>query len=137
MKRTCYAGLGIALLSGAQLATGAATAASFAAQGAAGVYRVELESPDLLRLNTLESWVVTVTDAVGQPVVDATIAVSGGMPAHGHGLPTAPAVSVELGGGRYQLDGVKFNMTGLWVLQIDITAAAGTDTASFELDVQP
>jgi hypothetical protein len=30
----------------------------------------------------------------------ATLRVGGGMPDHGHGLPTAPAVREALGGGR-------------------------------------
>jgi hypothetical protein len=55
------------------------------------------------------------------------------MPDHDHGLPTAPRVTAELPGGRYRIEGVKFTMPGKWVLKFTITAAPGTDEASFDL----
>ena len=46
--------------------------------------------------NTLHAWIATVKAADGSPVEDARISVDGGMPQHGHGLPTAPAPIVSL-----------------------------------------
>lgn len=58
-------------------------------------------------------------DAQGQPLTNAVINISGGMPGHGHGLPTSP-VAVEVGSGLYQIKGLKFTMGGEWVLLLDI-----------------
>jgi hypothetical protein len=63
----------------------------------------------------------------------ATFKVDGGMPAHGHGLPTKPKVTRALGEGRYQVDGVRFSMPGWWVLSFRIDGAAGTDSVTFNL----
>ena len=64
---------------------------------------------------------------------DATITVDGGMPQHGHGLPTSPAVSADLGAGKYRVEGLKFTMTGWWQLRFAITAPAGSDNAVFNV----
>ncbi|MGE0501855.1 MAG: FixH family protein [Rhizobiaceae bacterium] len=81
----------------------------------------------------LHAWIVTVTMPDGAAVEGAAIAVDGGMPQHGHGLPTAPAVAAYLGEGRYRIDGVRFNMAGWWELKLTITAPAGEDTAYFNI----
>jgi hypothetical protein len=41
----------------------------------------------------------------GEPVENATIAVDGDMPEHGHGLPTCPQVTKYLGNGDYLVEG--------------------------------
>ncbi len=81
----------------------------------------------------LHNWVITVTKLDGTPVTDAEITVDGGMPQHGHGLPTSPQVNMNLGGGRYRVEGVRFNMGGWWVLRFAIVAPAGADKAEFNL----
>lgn len=83
----------------------------------------------------LHSWIATVTSPDGKPVDGAQIVIDGGMPQHGHGLPTAPRVTAALGEGRYRIDGVKFNMGGWWVLRLAITAGGKTDTVEFNLVV--
>ncbi|MGL4186747.1 MAG: FixH family protein [Thiotrichaceae bacterium] len=47
---------------------------------------------------------------------DLTIAMDGGMPAHGHGLPTAPKVVATDKVGEYRIEGLKYSMTGEWLL---------------------
>lgn len=47
---------------------------------------------------------------------DLTIAMDGGMPAHGHGLPTAPKVLATDKVGEYRIEGLKYSMTGEWLL---------------------
>lgn len=61
----------------------------------------------------------TLTDTENMPVTGAKIRLSGGMRAHGHGLPTRPLVE-ELEVGRYIVKGLKFSMPGAWELQFDI-----------------
>jgi len=86
-----------------------------------------------VRQGPLHSWVATVTTPDGAPVEGATISVDGGMPQHGHGLPTAPAVTAALGQGRYRIEGVRFNMGGWWELKLAITAGGTTDAVTFNL----
>lgn len=99
-----------------------------------GIYLVAIEpESSSVGIGELHTWIVTVTTPDGKPVTDASIAVSGGMPEHGHGLPTSPQVTKQPGEGRYHVEGVKFNMGGLWELKFAISAPAGDDEAVFNL----
>jgi hypothetical protein len=90
-------------------------------QSVAGVYRVALVPPaQAPAINQMHSWKVKLATPDGTPVHGARFAVDGGMPQHGHGLPTQPRVTRELGDGTYQLDGMKFSMTGWWEVKLDI-----------------
>lgn len=88
---------------------------------------------DPLALAVMHGWMLTLTTPAGQPVEDASIAVGGGMPQHGHGLPTAPKATAHLGGGRYRIEGVRFNMAGSWTLEFAISASPGDDTVVFNV----
>jgi hypothetical protein len=52
------------------------------------------------------------------------------MPAHGHGLPTRPRAR-PVGGGRYLIEGVKFQMPGEWYLELRITHRGVRDRVRF------
>ena len=93
-------------------------------------YAVE-QSP--VPINQIQTWMVRVTTPNGEPVEDAEITVDGGMPQHGHGLPTAPQVTDYLGNGTYRVEGMKFNMSGWWVLNFEVTQRGQTDGATFNL----
>lgn len=101
---------------------------------AGGHYRVEI-APELepLAQGVMHAWVLTLTTPDGQPVEGARIAVGGGMPQHGHGLPTAPKATAYLGDGRYKIEGVRFNMEGNWTLEFAITASPGDDAVVFNV----
>jgi hypothetical protein len=86
-----------------------------------------------IAVGTMHGWVVGITTPDGTPVEQAEIFVDGGMPQHGHGLPTEPAVSANLGGGRYQVEGMKFNMPGWWVINVSVNGPDGPDTVTFNL----
>lgn len=88
-----------------------------------------------LEVRTMQSVRLMLTDSAGGPLDGAGITVSGGMPEHGHGLPTRPRVTRPLGGGTYQVDGLKFNMRGWWVLTFGIDAGSGRDSVTFNLDL--
>ena len=99
---------------------------------AAGMYRVALVPPaQAPAINQLHSWQVKLAAPDGTPAHGATFAVDGGMPQHGHGLPTKPRVTRELADGTYQLDGMKFSMTGWWVVKLDIQGPQGADKVAF------
>jgi hypothetical protein len=100
---------------------------------AGGRYTAVLQPSQPLRPRQLQTILVFVTDAEGHTVDGATIAVGGGMPQHGHGLPTQPRVTKSLGSGTYEIGGVRFNMGGWWELSLDITGSAGSDKVTFNL----
>jgi hypothetical protein len=86
----------------------------------------------VIAINRLHAWEVKVSAPDGAPVLHAHIDVDGGMPQHGHGLPTKPRITQELGEGRYLLEGMKFSMTGWWVIKLKVeTAQRGTDDVTF------
>jgi transcriptional regulator GlxA family with amidase domain len=99
------------------------------------VFTATLQPRQPLRARQLQSIPVRITDARGRPVEDAAIAIDGGMPEHGHGLPTQPRVGRALGGGVYEIEGVRFNMGGWWELKLAIRTLAGTDNVTFNLSL--
>jgi hypothetical protein len=72
---------------------------------------------------------VTVTDANGAPVTDATVTAFADMPSMGHGTPSKPAVTAK-GNGLYEVR-FTFNMPGYW--EVDITATAGERTGTLKM----
>lgn len=87
-------------------------------------------------INEIHSWQFKLTTAAGLPVEHARIAVDGGMPQHGHGLPTRPQVSQESVNGNYLIEGMKFSMTGWWEIKLAIQSDAGNDKVTFNTVVQ-
>jgi hypothetical protein len=102
---------------------------------ARGLYVAKLEGAATLKPRKMYTLQVSVTNTAGEAVTNATITIDGGMPQHGHGLPTRPRVTKELGNGAYEISGLRFNMGGWWELKLTITTPAGTDTITFNLSV--
>ena len=102
---------------------------------AGGRYRATiLPQGDTIRVGRLHAWKLHLERTEGGAAVDAaTIAVDGGMPQHGHGLPTKPRVTRQLGGGDYVVEGMKFNMGGWWEVKFRVSADAGADSLTFNL----
>jgi len=101
-----------------------------------GLYRVAVRPGDApIPVRRLQRWTLHVETAQGEPVDLATITMGGGMPQHGHGLPTTPRVTQALGHGDHLVEGVKFNMGGWWVVKFAITSRAGVDSVSFNLSL--
>jgi hypothetical protein len=87
-------------------------------------------------INQLHSWTLHVQSADGAPVEDATITVTGSMPAHSHGMPTNPQVTANLGGGNYKIEGLQFQMGGDWEVVFTITSGAVSDVVSFRFNLR-
>jgi hypothetical protein len=100
------------------------------------LYRASVR-PDVMPIpvRRLQTWTLHIDTADGRPVDAATITMNGGMPQHGHGLPTSPRVTRALGNGDHRVEGVKFNMGGWWVVRFAIASAAGVDTVTFNLSL--
>jgi hypothetical protein len=95
-----------------------------------GAYHARLEP---LSINQIHAWSFHLETDAGQPLDGAAITVDGGMPQHGHGLPTAPQVTTALGNGDYLVEGMKFNMPGWWVVNFHISANGQRDSMTFNL----
>jgi hypothetical protein len=102
-------------------------------KSSSGLYTATLQPTDSLRPRKLQTVQVALTDANGRSIDGAVITVDGGMPQHGHGLPTQPRVTKALGNGEYVIEGVRFNMGGWWEFKLSIAGKEGTDTVTFHL----
>ncbi len=99
-----------------------------------GRYRVSWSSSlQPLVINRMHAWDIHVASAAGEPIEGAQIRVSGGMPQHDHGLPTAPQVTADLGQGNYRIEGMRFHMGGAWEVVIEIEAFDVEDSLTVKL----
>ena len=86
-----------------------------------------------LSINVLQTWVLKVAYPDNHAVDNAKIIIFGGMPTHGHGFPTAPRITKNLGNGEYLIEGVQFNMPGWWEMKFQISDGRQNDTVAFNL----
>ena len=99
-----------------------------------GLYRgTILPQGDSIPTGRLQRWTLHLETASGAPVDSVTVAVDGGMPQHGHGLPTKPRVTRALGNGDHLVEGMKFNMGGWWVVKFRVNATPGSDSLVFNV----
>ncbi|GAB4390763.1 MAG: hypothetical protein Kow0025_24990 [Thermodesulfovibrionales bacterium] len=102
-----------------------------------GAFQVMVRSKsEPVPVNEIHAWLLTVKTPEGRPVEDALVSVGGEMPEHGHGMPTRPMVTANLGGGVYLVEGMKFQMPGWWVVSFRIKAGETEDSVSFNLQVR-
>jgi hypothetical protein len=99
-----------------------------------GFYRATITPEgDSIPKGKLQKWTLHLETVASAPVDSAMITVGGGMPRHGHGLPTKPLVRTHLGNGDHLVEGMKFNMGGWWVVKFRVKAAEGADSVVFNL----
>jgi hypothetical protein len=99
------------------------------------LYVATLESADPLRTRQMQTVRVAIADGDGRAVEHALLTIDGGMPEHGHGLPTRPRMTRATGTGTYEIAGVRFNMGGWWEFKVTITSDRGVDTVTFNLSL--
>ena len=98
--------------------------------------RATLQPQDgAVELGVFQAWILTLEDPDGAPLDQAQIVIGGGMPGHGHGMPTQPVVTDYLGDGRYLVEGIKLNMAGRWVIAIAAMTPAVRDRIRFEFEI--
>lgn len=104
-----------------------------------GTFTATLVPAQKLSVGKTQQVSLAVVDKAGSPVDSANITINGGMPQHGHGLPTRPQVRPGDAAGRYTIAGLRFNMGGWWVVSFVIRApsAAGqpakADSVTFNI----
>jgi hypothetical protein len=99
------------------------------------LYAATLEPTKALKPRQMQSVLVKIVDGDGRPVEGARIRIDGGMPQHGHGLPTKPRMTHALAPGTYEIEGVRFNMGGWWEFKVTIVTDRGEDTVTFNLSL--
>ncbi|MBL8514559.1 MAG: FixH family protein [Betaproteobacteria bacterium] len=97
-----------------------------------GKFRVALMPPEHEpALHQIHSWSIRLMKPDGTLIEKGLVYLNGGMPDHGHGLPTRPETVGEIAPGVYRVEGVKFNMPGRWELIVAIQANGTEDFAYF------
>jgi hypothetical protein len=100
----------------------------------AGHFRVSFQSElQPLVINKIHTWILHVEDRDGNAIADANITVTGGMPEHNHGLPTAPQVTAALKDGNYIVEGMRFHMRGYWEIRVAIDIGSERDSVTIPL----
>jgi hypothetical protein len=97
-----------------------------------GKFVVTLQPPTTPpAINQMHSWTVLVNTPANLPVSQALITIDGGMPQHGHGLPTRPQARPTADAGTYLIEGMKFSMTGWWEIKLAIQTPGSADKVTF------
>jgi len=100
----------------------------------AGRYRATIKPDgDSIPKGKLQRWTLHLETATGAAIDSAKVTVDGGMPQHGHGLPTKPRVTRQLGHGDHLVEGMKFNMGGWWVVKFHVASTTGADSVVFNV----
>ena len=98
-----------------------------------GLYTVKVENRPEPTLDEFHAWALRITDAAGKPVEQARVSIKGGMPEHGHGLPTSPKVTATGKPGEYRIEGLQFSMPGWWELSLYISRDKQDDSVTLNL----
>ena len=102
------------------------------ALSAGGNYRVSYAAdPHPIPLNVHFEISVNVV-STNDDTKPITIEVSADMPAHGHGINTAPSVQ-DQGNGKFSVEGLLFHMKGDWELYVDIIDGPVRERAVFPI----
>lgn len=104
--------------------------------GRRGVFRVRIEEAPAHRVLADERWRIRVETPDGRPVAISTLHVAGGMPEHGHGLPTQPAIKSGGRPGEFVISGLQFNMPGWWEVSLFVADRHRDDSVTFNVIVE-
>ena len=88
-------------------------------------------------LNTIVSWPIKIKSLRANYVLDEVkLMIDGGMPHHGHGLPTTPTIKPTSKPDEYIIEGLKFSMPGYWEVRINASNGQKNDnvTIGFKID---
>ena len=101
-----------------------------------GRYRVSLMPADgEVPIAEIHNWIVRLETAEGGAFMPTRLGLSGGMPAHGHGMTVEPRVTQRLDDGSFLVEGMKFHMAGEWRLLVGVGGPKGFDEVSFDIEI--
>jgi len=85
-------------------------------------------------IRRIHAWTVQVSDREGRSVEGAAIEIAGRRPVHHLGLSSRPRVAATGSPGVYKITGVRFPMSGRWILNLAIQTPDGrSDTVTFKV----
>ncbi|KMY68737.1 hypothetical protein AAU61_03755 [Desulfocarbo indianensis] len=100
-----------------------------------GMYRVSYSGGAPNSHGVPFAWQVRVTDTNGVPVRGASLSLRLGMPGRGY-HPVITGISVrELGGGLYQVSGLRCDRSGVWRVSMEVHGRGQGDTVEFAMRV--
>ncbi len=94
---------------------------SITKQSQYNIYLGNFECQDSLNAGLFQNCWFTLSRSK-ERVEGVEIFIDGGMPAHEHGLPTAPKIVWSAKENIYLIKGLKFSMPGQWVLNFKVNA---------------
>lgn len=102
-----------------------------------GAYKVAYKIVgDAVPSDKLHDWLLTLTDAAGNPVEGVHVEITSFMPAHQHGAKTLPQMTQHLRQDKHLVEGMYFNMKGWWVTRITIKRGDLVDNADFNVVIK-
>lgn len=101
-----------------------------------GLYRVSVHPPPAIAINRYQTWGIYIEDAAGVALDRLALEISADMPAHGHGLLTAPQVRPGDAPGRYRVEGMRFHMPGYWEIRVRVGHADRQDTLMLPVELE-
>lgn len=96
------------------------------------LYMAHLDCENAPATGPFQNCQLSITDLLGNAVTPQKLLIDGGMPHHGHGLPTSPVLTELEQPGQYRIDGLKYNMPGAWLLGFQVNTEAGQDKIVFD-----
>ena len=100
-------------------------------------YQIDLKCAHPPTLSGFQNCWFTLSNKT-KTISNAKVFIEGGMPAHQHGLPTAPNVSWNYMNKLYTINGLKFSMPGAWQLSFLIDKINDTprDIITINFDIE-
>ncbi|MDP4593950.1 MAG: hypothetical protein NWT00_05195 [Beijerinckiaceae bacterium] len=89
-----------------------------------------------LKAGDLERIAIVIKSIENNPVIDAKVLVSARARDVVRYMLTQPQVKTNLGNGKYLIEGLRFNMTGAWLLDLEISSGGKTGKALLELEIR-
>ncbi len=103
-------------------------------RSADGTYLIALKIPDQPPLNQ-EITVEGIVSRAGEPISTAAeVHFDGGMPHHGHGL-AVPVETSRIASSGFRAEGVRFHMSGRWLITLDVKEGPHLERARAWVDV--
>lgn len=100
--------------------------------GTNNLYQAHLDCETAPETGPFQHCTVHFTDLQQQSIIPDTALIDGGMPLHGHGLPTSPVLAPLEQAGHYRIDGLKYNMPGAWLLGFKVLTPQSEDKIIFD-----
>lgn len=124
--------LGSLSLLGGCAAESASTGWQMSQTGVNNRYQAHLNCETMPATGPFQNCTVSFSNLQGAAIIPDTLLIDGGMPLHGHGLPTSPLLTRPYQSDIYRIDGLKYNMPGAWLLGFKISADQGDDKIIFD-----